>query len=97
MGDLFKISTVEELNIVDAFCILGYPDDEGIKLNGGRTGAALAPTAIRQFLYKMTPGLVQNKFFDCGEVHAFKAVEKLPISSDFCCCELLANGLRNAG
>lgn len=34
--------------------ILGYPDDEGIQLNGGRPGARLAPDQIRYFLYKMT-------------------------------------------
>lgn len=33
----------------------GYPDDEGIRLNGGRPGAALAPEAIRMCLYRMTP------------------------------------------
>lgn len=33
----------------------GYPDDEGILLNGGRIGAALAPFEIRKFLFKMTP------------------------------------------
>lgn len=37
------------------FYLLGYPDDEGIKLNGGRTGASEAPLKIREFLYKMTP------------------------------------------
>lgn len=35
--------------------IIGYADDEGIKLNGGRPGAALGPTEIRRWLYRMTP------------------------------------------
>ncbi len=35
--------------------IIGYPDDEGIKLIGGREGAKEAPNKIRQILYKMTP------------------------------------------
>lgn len=39
------------------FAILGYPDDEGISLNGGRPGAQAAPKEIRTFLYKMTPHL----------------------------------------
>ncbi len=34
----------------------GYPDDEGIQVNGGRLGAAEAPDAIRKVLYRMTPG-----------------------------------------
>lgn len=51
--------------------ILGYPDDEGIALNGGRTGAHLAPDLIRQYLYKMTPHLVRPalpKILDLGNV-----------------------------
>lgn len=39
------------------FTILGYPDDEGVSLNGGRPGAQAAPKEIRHFLYKMTPHL----------------------------------------
>jgi formiminoglutamase len=35
--------------------IFGYPDDEGIFLNGGKLGAAHGPEAIRKALYKMTP------------------------------------------
>ncbi|MCM2282260.1 MAG: formimidoylglutamase [Bdellovibrionaceae bacterium] len=38
-----------------AIAVLGYPDDEGIRLNGGRPGAAEAPDRIRRPLYKMTP------------------------------------------
>lgn len=39
------------------FAVLGYPDDEGIGLNGGRVGAQNAPREIRLYLYKMTPRL----------------------------------------
>lgn len=35
--------------------ILGYPDDDGIKANGGRPGAKEAPDRIRKYLYRMTP------------------------------------------
>ena len=37
------------------FEILGYPDDEGIEINGGRKGASEGPNAIRSILYRMTP------------------------------------------
>lgn len=40
-----------------AIAITGYPDDEGIRLNGGRPGASEAPDRIRRFLYKMTPSV----------------------------------------
>lgn len=35
--------------------IFGYPDDDGIKFNGGKTGAADGPNEIRKAFYKMTP------------------------------------------
>ena len=68
LGDLFKTSTIEDLNTPNSYCLLGYPDDEGIKLNNGRLGAASAPVTIRQFLYKMTPALVQSSFYDAGDL-----------------------------
>ena len=42
------------------FVLAGYPDDEGIRLNGGRPGAANAPDSVRRPLYKMTPGLTPS-------------------------------------
>jgi len=35
--------------------ILGFPSDRGVELNGGRTGAAAGPTAIREQLYRLCP------------------------------------------
>jgi formiminoglutamase len=49
----------------------GYPDDEGIKLNGGRIGAAEAPRAIRTVFYKMTPHVLSLKkpaLLDAGDI-----------------------------
>ena len=50
--------------------IVGYPDDEGIRLNGGREGARLAPEAIRRLLYKMTPHPRRRlrKYADLGDL-----------------------------
>jgi len=36
--------------------ILGCPQDEGIRRNGGRIGAAAAPDAIREQFYRLNPG-----------------------------------------
>lgn len=47
--------TLEDLG-PEAVTLWGYPDDEGIRANGGRPGAALAPEQIRRCLYRMTPG-----------------------------------------
>lgn len=49
----------------------GYPDDEGIRLNKGRPGAALAPEKIRECFFKMTPGLdckPQKFLWDAGNL-----------------------------
>jgi formiminoglutamase len=43
------------------FVIAGYQDDEGIRINGGRAGAAEAPDRIRRPLYKMTPQLLARE------------------------------------
>lgn len=50
--------------------VLGYPDDEGIRLNEGRPGAKEGPDAIRQWLYRMTPHPRQKikGFFDLGNL-----------------------------
>ena len=67
LGEIFKPSTIE--NVKADYALLGYPDDEGIALNGGRIGAALAPDKIRQFLYKMTPAQkCEGTFADAGNL-----------------------------
>jgi formiminoglutamase len=35
--------------------LLGFPQDEGVRRNRGRSGAAAAPAAIRPWLYRLTP------------------------------------------
>lgn len=47
--------------------ILGCPQDEGVRRNGGRTGAALAPDAIRAQFYKLTNFGIEAKIFDLGD------------------------------
>jgi formiminoglutamase len=48
--------------------ILGCPQEEGVRRNGGRLGAAQAPTEIRRQLYRLTvTGLEQLRIFDLGD------------------------------
>ena len=66
-----KAAIAKETSSQDVAVILGYPDDEGIRINGGRPGAAQAPRAIRKPLYKMTPDLerdVRLKILDAGDI-----------------------------
>ncbi|WP_374080164.1 formimidoylglutamase [Bdellovibrio bacteriovorus] len=65
-GDLQKISEHEF-----DFAMIGFPDDEGIALNGGRPGAQAAPREVRLYLYKMTPHLASTrlpKILDLGDL-----------------------------
>ena len=59
LGEIAKPATLDTLaprtTPDHKFAILGYPDDDGIALNGGRPGAKDAPPRIRHYLYKMTP------------------------------------------
>lgn len=61
LGECVQILNKEGLPKLSEYqfdcAILGYPDDEGIALNGGRPGAQVAPREIRTYLYKMTPHL----------------------------------------
>lgn len=58
--------------------IIGFPADKGVAINGGRTGAADAPEAIREQFYKMTPDPENyNPFVDL--VGAIKDVGDLNI------------------
>jgi formiminoglutamase len=55
LGDHFKSKAFAPDSLQENdYVIVGYPDDEGIKLNSGRPGASEAPKLIRQFLYKMS-------------------------------------------
>lgn len=56
------------------FVLLGYPDDEGIRLGGGRPGATHGPDAVRRYLYRMTPALHHENrtaplVHDMGNLH----------------------------
>lgn len=83
-----------------AFVIGGYPDDEGIRLNGGRPGAALAPAAIRRPLYKMTPALQEVRDFtlyDYGDVSLDQPLEKRHQAGSEACLTVLNSGGRWIG
>ncbi len=56
--------------------ILGCPQDEGVRRNGGRTGAALAPDAIRAQFYKLTNFEIDAKIFDAGDTIIQNSLEE---------------------
>lgn len=62
LGEISKAAILSELPKAsgNSFVIAGYPDDAGIKINGGRLGASQAPDVIRKYLYKMTPSYLAS-------------------------------------
>lgn len=53
--DVVQTTSVNWVEALQKYCLLGFPDDEGIQLNKGRPGADKGPLGIRHFLYRMTP------------------------------------------
>lgn len=62
-----QVKSIDSLEGLKAgFVLAGYPDDEGIKNNGGRVGASTAPDQIRKFLYRMVANPVA--LYDIGNL-----------------------------
>jgi formiminoglutamase len=63
--------------------LLGFPQDEGVRRNQGRPGAAAAPAAIRHWLYRLTPwdavkgvNLAALHLLDLGDVRISGTLEE---------------------
>ena len=56
--------------------VLGSPQDEGVRRNNGRVGAAEAPRAIREQFYRLTPFNIRKKIFDMGDVNILDTLEE---------------------
>lgn len=57
--------------------ILGCPQDEGVRRNSGRVGAASAPSAIREQFYKLTTNNIRWNIFDLGDVDISGSLEEV--------------------
>ena len=83
-----------------AFVIGGYPDDEGIRLNGGRLGACEAPPVIRRTFYKMTPALQETRDFtlyDYGDLSVSVPLAERHAAGSDACSQVLNTGARWIG
>lgn len=67
--DLRVSSYLNDNKDAASYMLAGYPDDEGIKRNGGRLGACLGPNSIREFLFKMTPPAFRGAEYDLPLLH----------------------------
>jgi formiminoglutamase len=57
--------------------ILGCPQDEGVRRNKGREGAAMAPDAIREQFYKLSNFGISQKIFDLGNTRIQGTLEEI--------------------
>jgi formiminoglutamase len=78
--------------------LIGFPQDEGVRRNGGRTGAAAAPDAIRRCLYQLTPSDCQANVhltdpapLDLGNVRVSEDLEE----SQAALAQIIAGVLRS--
>lgn len=82
LGDL--IGSALEPGAASRAVLIGFPSDEGVRRNGGRTGARDGPAAIRQALYRLTPDVSNAEAFaalvahtaDVGDVHVSGDLER---------------------
>ena len=75
--------------------IVGCPQDEGVRRNGGRPGAAQGPTEIRRALYRMTThGLDTLGVCDAGDVPPGETLEQTHAALEAVVGELLEAGKR---
>lgn len=59
VGDLLRHAMVPATGLRQA--IIGFPVDIGVRINGGRVGAAEGPDALRPCLYSMTPDALYHE------------------------------------
>lgn len=72
LGEVVPETNYEEASIV----IIGCPQDKGVRRGGGREGAALAPDAIREQFYRLTPFGILHKICDLGNVDTQNSLEE---------------------
>jgi formiminoglutamase len=73
--------------------LLGCPQDEGVRRNGGRPGAAKAPDAIRGSLYRLVkPGAV--RLFDLGDTLIQPSLEETHAVHQSVAKQILQDGKR---
>lgn len=74
--------------------LVGCPQDEGVRRNQGRAGAALAPTAIRRQFYKLTPFGIKRKIFDLGDIKIGDTLEATHETHRAVAAQILRDGKR---
>ena len=92
LGEIVGIDE-NEYNAAD-IVILGCPQDEGVRRNNGRVGAADAPNAIRTQFYKLTPFNIKKRLFDIGDISVAGSLEEIHEAHRKVVAEVLRDGKR---
>ena len=92
MGEIVG-SGEEDYEAAD-IAILGCRQDEGVRRNGGRIGAAAAPTAIRAQFYKLTTFNIKKRLVDIGDVRLGNTLEETHETLTAVVKKVLADGKR---
>lgn len=74
--------------------ILGCPQDEGVRRNNGRVGAAGAPDAVRAQFYKLTPFNIKKRLFDLGDILIGDSLEETHDTQKAVVKQVLLDGKR---
>ena len=72
--------------------LLGFPQDEGVRRNDGRVGAAEAPDAIRHWLYRLTWDGTGEPPLDLGNLHCVGTLEDSQVALGEVIAALLERG-----
>jgi formiminoglutamase len=73
MGEIVRSAPADYA--ISEIVILGCPQDEGVRRNGGRIGAAAAPRVIRKQFYRLTTFNARKRIFDLGDVVMGQSLE----------------------
>ena len=74
--------------------IVGCPQDEGVRRNNGRVGAAEAPAAIREQFYKLTPFNIKKRILDLGDIQTGSSLEETHETHNAVVKQILLDGKR---
>jgi formiminoglutamase len=74
LGELVRYA--EDQYAAAEIVILGCPQDEGVRRNNGRVGAAKAPDAIRRQFYELSTMNVRRRIFDLGNTRIGATLEE---------------------
>lgn len=92
MGEI--VQTAAEHYEASAIVILGCPQDEGVRRNQGRVGAAAAPDMIREQFYRLTTFNIKKRIFDLGNVTVEGSLEEVHERHTEVMKQLLRDGKR---